>query len=91
MTEKTEKPVIFNEAEQLELQQLQQQNESFNNWGNAISRSLHVGQDTLLVANLLQFLQNLIKQNNKSVENLTANAKQRIAAASSSSEEKKAS
>lgn len=84
----SEKPVIFNEAEQLELQQLQQQNESFNAWGSATSRSLHSGQDTLLIANLLQFLKNLITQNNKNIENVTASAKARIAseAAASTSE-----
>ena len=80
----TEKPVTFNEAEQLELQQLQQQNESFNAWGSATSRSLHSGQDTLLIANLLQFLKNLITQNNKNIENVTAAAKARMAAESTS-------
>ena len=80
----TEKPVIFNETEQLELQQLQSQNESFNAWGSAISRSMHSGQDTLLVANLLQFLKNLITQNTKNIDNVTASAKARIAAESTS-------
>lgn len=93
MSEKSaDKPVIFNEAEQLELQQLQQQNDSFNSWGQAITRSLHCGQDSLLVANLIQFFKNMIAQNTKSIEAVSTNAKARIAAeAAAKSEEKKAS
>lgn len=75
----TEKPLIFNEQEQLQLQELQSQNESFNAWGSAISRSLHSGQDTVLVANLLQFLKNLVNQNIKNIDSVSSSAKKRIA------------
>lgn len=75
----SEKPLIFNEQEQLQLQQLQTQGADYSAWGHAISRSLHSGQDSLLVSGLLQFLNSLISQANKQVEQLTVNAKQRIA------------
>ena len=87
-----DKPVIFNEQEQLELQQLQQQNDSFNAWGAAISRSLHCGQDSVLVANLLNFLKNLVDQNNKNIEAFKTGAQKRIANESAAKDtEKKAS
>ena len=87
-----DKPITFNEQEQLQLQQLQQQNDSFNAWGNAISRSLHAGQDSVLVANLLQFLKNLIDQNAQNIEAVKTGAQKRNAdEAAKVTEEKKAS
>lgn len=73
-----DKPIIFNEQEQLRLQELQGQNEAFNAWGQAISRSLHSGQDAVLVANLINFLKNLIDQNNKNAEEVKSGAQKRM-------------
>jgi len=75
----SDKPVIFNEQEQLQLQNLQKQGEDFTAWKTAMTRSLHSGQDSILVANLIQFLQNLIQQVAQQIELVTANAKRRIA------------
>lgn len=88
----SDKPIAFNEAELSQLQEIVQQNDSFNSWGQAISRSLHCGQDAVLVANLLNFLKNLIEQNAKNTEEIKAKAQSRIAdEAAAKTEEKKAS
>jgi DNA polymerase II small subunit/DNA polymerase delta subunit B len=86
-----DKPVTYNEQEQLQLQNLKTQNDSFNAWGSAISRSLHIGSDTLLVANLLQFLKNLIGQNDNQAKQLEIAAKARANTASADESEQKAS
>ena len=74
-----DKPVIFNEQEQLQLQNLQKQCEDFTTWKNVLNRSLYCGLDTILVANLLQFLQNLVQQCGQQIELVTNNAKKRNA------------
>lgn len=77
-------PVTFTPEEQLRLQELNNQAKAFDTFGVVVSRSLYVGQDSLVVQQLLQFLQDIKNQSLKQVEDITANATKR-------NEQKKAS
>lgn len=80
-------PIVFNEAEQLKLQELEAQIQGFSNFKNAVSRSLHAGQDSPIIANLLTFLHNMALQSSNQVEDLKKSAQGR---ADAPKEEKKA-
>lgn len=80
-------PVVFNEAEQLKLTELNNQIQGFTNFKNAVSRSLHAGQDSVIIANLLTFLHNMALQSQTQADELNKSAQAR---ADAPKEEKKA-
>jgi len=73
----SEQPVIYNEQEQKQLQQLDAQVQGFANFKNATLRSLHSGQDAKIVADLVQFLHEIGSQAVKQAETIKAAAEAR--------------
>lgn len=70
-------PVIFTAEEQQKLAELKQQILGFQNFETAVSRSLHSGEDALIIHRLLQFLKELSTQSMKQMEDIESQAKKR--------------
>lgn len=71
------KPITFTDAEQLKLQELEAQAQEYANWRNSVARSLYAGQDSQLVARLIQFLQHMAVQASKQIEEIRKTAEGR--------------
>lgn len=78
-------PITFTSEEQLKLNELQQQAEGFANFRNAVARSLSIGQDSVVIANLLQFLGNMAQQSAQQIEQIKSDAQARSSADASKS------
>jgi len=87
MSDQPQKPILFTEAEQLKLQELQANAEGFNNFQLAVSRSLHSGQDTALIANLITFLKQMSAQSSQQIEQIKTDAQARSNALKEESKE----
>lgn len=86
----SERPTTFTEEEQLKLQELESQGQGFANFKAAITRSLHSGQDSVIIANLLQFLHNMTQQSAQQIEEVQKAAKARTAKDETKESKKKA-
>ena len=71
------KPVTFTEDEQLKLQELELQAKEYANWRNSVARSLHSGQDSPLIARLIQFLEHMAIQASKQIDEIRTAAQSR--------------
>lgn len=69
--------IIYNEQEQKQLQELQKNAEGFANFRNLVARSLYSGQDSVLAAQLLQFLTQMAQDSAKGIEQINATAEAR--------------
>lgn len=68
---------IYTPEEQLKLRELEAQSQGISNFKNAVTRSLHCGQDSAIIANLLQFLSDLISQTVQQIEQIKIGAQSR--------------
>lgn len=73
----SDRPITFTEQEQLKLQELERQAQGFANFKNAVTRSMHSGQDSSLIAQLLQFLHDMAVQSANQIDDLRKTAQQR--------------
>lgn len=70
-------PILFTEAEQLNLQELQTQVEGFNSFANVVKAGSYPGTYSTTVASLLQFLQNMVAQSSQQIEQVKVEAQTR--------------
>lgn len=68
-------PVVYSSEQQLQLQELEKQINGFNSFKAAVGRGLFSGQDSILAANLIGFLDNLSSQSMKQVKQIQDDAK----------------
>jgi hypothetical protein len=73
----SETPITFTTEEQVKLTELDRQVQAFSNFRTLVARSLYIGQDALIVQQLLHFLQEITGQSSKQIEEVKTLASQR--------------